>query len=90
LGLVDTLGGLNDAISAAVKLAGLKDYRIKSYPEPKTLLEQLFDQYPTDFTEASIKKEIGVEQYSIYKRIQKLKTEKGDIQTRMPFEFNIH
>ena len=90
LGLVDTLGGLNDAISAAVKLAGLKDYRVKSYPEPKTLLEQLFDQYPSDFTEASIKKEIGVEQYSIYKRIQKLKTEKGDIQTRMPFEFNIH
>ena len=90
LGLVDKIGGLEDAITATVKLAGLKEYRVKSYPEPKSLIEQLFDQYPTDFTEASIKKEIGTEQYSIYKRIQKIKTEKGDIQTRMPFEFNIH
>jgi len=90
LGLVDKIGGLEDAIAATVKLAGLKEYRVKSYPEPKSLIEQLFDQYPTDFTEASIKKEIGAEQFTIYKRIQKIKTEKGDIQTRMPFEFNIH
>jgi protease-4 len=90
LGLVDKLGGLEDAIAATVKLAGLKEYRVKSYPEPKSLIEQLFDQYPTDFTESSIKKEIGAEQFAIYKRIQKIKTEKGDIQTRMPFEFNIH
>jgi protease-4 len=90
LGLVDQLGGLEDAISAAVKLAKIKEYRLKSYPEPKSIIEQIFDKYPSDLTEASIKKEIGVEEYSIFKRIQKIKTEKGEIQARIPFEFNIH
>lgn len=90
LGLVDQLGGLEDAISAAVKLAKIKEYKLKSYPEPKSLIEQIFDKYPGDLTDVSIKKEIGVEEYSILKRIQKIKNEKGEIQTKIPFEFYIH
>ena len=45
IGLVDELGGLDDAIEMAVELAGLDDYNIGSYPEdddsPWAVLKQL-------------------------------------------------
>ncbi|HEY9639776.1 MAG TPA: signal peptide peptidase SppA [Coleofasciculaceae cyanobacterium] len=42
LGLVDELGGLEDAIQAAVKQANLgDDWQIEEYPKPRSLEEQL-------------------------------------------------
>jgi protease-4 len=90
LGLVDQLGSMEDAISHAVKSSAVKDYRLKVYPEPKSILEQIFDQYPTEFTEASIKKNIGRENYQLYKQIESLKNEKGEIKTKLPFELNLN
>ena len=90
LGLVDQLGYMDDAISYAVKSSAVKDYRLKVYPEPKSFLEQIFDQYPTDFTEASIKKNIGNENYQLFKQIESLKNEKGEIKTRLPFDLNLN
>jgi len=90
LGLVDQLGGLQEAIAEAVKLAKVKEYRIKKYPESKSFIDQILNQYPTDLTETSLKKELGMELYSMMKRIQQLKADKGEIQTRIPFEFSIH
>ncbi|PHX73781.1 MAG: signal peptide peptidase SppA [Chitinophagaceae bacterium] len=90
LGLVDQIGGLQEAIAEAVKLAKVKEYRIKTYPESKSFIDQILNQYPTDFTETSLKKELGMELYSMMKRIQQLKAGKGEIQTRIPFEFYIH
>ena len=90
LGLVDQLGYMDDAISYAVKSSALKDYRLKVYPEPKSFLEQIFDQYPTDFTEASIKRNIGKENYQLFKKIESLKNEKGEIKTRLPFDLNLN
>jgi protease-4 len=90
LGLVDQLGYMDDAISYAVKSSAVKDYRLKVYPEPKSFLEQIFDQYSTDFTEASIKKNIGKENYQLFKQIESLKNEKGEIKTRLPFDLNLN
>ncbi len=90
LGLVDQLGSMEDAIAYAAKTSGVKEYRLKVYPEPKSILEQIFDQYPTDFTEASIKKNIGDEEFLLLKQIQSLKKEKGEIKTRLPFELILH
>ena len=90
LGLVDKIGGLQEAIAEVVKLARVKEYRIKTYPESKSFIDQILNQYPTDLTETSLKKELGMELYSMMKRIQQLKTGKGEIQTRIPFEFSIH
>jgi protease-4 len=90
LGLADQLGGLEDAIVAAAKLAGIKEYRTKSYPEPKSFLEYIMSTYPSDFTSTSIKKELGAEDYEMYHRIKELKKEKGEIKTRLPFELSIH
>jgi len=43
LGLVDEIGGLEDAIADAAKQAGLSDggYDVRSLPQPKTLMELL-------------------------------------------------
>ena len=42
IGLVDQLGGLEDAVKAAVKAANLSDdWQIEEYPKPRSLEEQL-------------------------------------------------
>ena len=41
LGLIDRIGGLDDAIRLTAQQAGLEDYNIKSLPEPKGLIELL-------------------------------------------------
>lgn len=41
LGLVDQLGGLQDAIEFAAEQAKIEDYHIRSLPRPKTLLDIL-------------------------------------------------
>lgn len=41
LGLVDTLGGLDDAIAIAASQAGLENYSVKAYPEEESPLDQL-------------------------------------------------
>jgi protease-4 len=43
LGLVDAMGGLEDAIRSAAKHAHVKDYEIRTYPEPKNFLELLVE-----------------------------------------------
>ncbi len=46
LGLIDEIGTLNDAVTAAKKLAGLKadaDVEIQILPEPKSFFEQFFN-----------------------------------------------
>ena len=43
IGLVDELGGLNAAVSAAAKQAELEQWRIEEYPKPRTLEEQIFE-----------------------------------------------
>ncbi len=45
LGLVDSLGGLQDAIAYAAKKANLgKNYRISEYPKRKQFLQELMDE----------------------------------------------
>lgn len=41
--LVDQIGGLNDAIAAAAKAAGLEEWSVEEYPKPITLEEQIFE-----------------------------------------------
>jgi len=40
-GLVDRLGGLNDALEFVAKEAGVEDYEVRVLPRPKTLAEML-------------------------------------------------
>lgn len=89
LGLVDELGGLEDAIAEAAKMASLEDYTIKEFPKRKDPVQQILE----DLNMAMVKTALGfdVENSELieqYKTIQDIKEMKG-IQARMPFEVNI-
>lgn len=90
LKLADQIGGLEEAIAAAVKMSGVKTYRVKSYPEPKSFFEYIVNVYPDELSRSSLKKELGAEEYDIFLRLKELKQEKGEIKARMPFELSIH
>ena len=47
IGLVDSLGNINDAIAKAVELAELGDYQLVSYPEKKDPIEEMLKMFDT-------------------------------------------
>ena len=83
-GLVDEIGGLDQAIAYAVKQANLKDYRIKLYPGEKSFQEQIMESFG-DAKQDWVRSEVGEEQYRMYKTLQALSHYSG-IQMRMPME----
>jgi protease-4 len=85
-GLVDRLGGLDDAIRAAAAKAGMKEYAIREYPEPRSPWDQLFNSY-NNISHLAMEKELGKETFALYSRLQQLKALSGKVQARLPFEF---
>lgn len=87
LGLVDELGGMDNAISKAKELAEIESYSVVYYPEKPSILEELMNQLPTQYM-----KLLG------YDRINQV-TKKFDwmidlenfnpIQARIPYSINI-
>ena len=88
LGLVDKLGGLQDAINCAARMTKLKEYRIKEYPEPMGWWEKLFGGYQNTAKAKAIQEEVGVQGFQIYTSLKQLKQFTGSSQARMPFEMN--
>ena len=88
IGLADEIGGLAKAIEVAAKLSKMTDYRIKEYPEPKSILDYVLQTYPTEFSRAQLKRELGEEEYKIMGQIKKLKDMTGDVRTELPFRYN--
>ncbi|MBX2965912.1 MAG: signal peptide peptidase SppA [Cyclobacteriaceae bacterium] len=86
-GLVDILGGYNDAINIAAQAAGLENYTVKEYPVQKPFIEQFMEQLTDKTRTNTLKKELG-EQYYLYRQGIKLKELYG-VQARMPFELSI-
>jgi hypothetical protein len=70
-------------------MAGMKEFKVRKYPEPKSILEYFMDNGSSDLTSSTLKKELGMEDYQLFKRIKALKEEKGEIKTQLPFEFII-
>lgn len=88
-GLVDKIGGLDDAIHEAARLAKTKSYNTQNYPEYEKNFNDLLENLPFANSKADfIKEEIGEENYIIMEQIKRLQSQKG-VQTMMPFEINI-
>ncbi|MFH6602325.1 signal peptide peptidase SppA [Maribacter algicola] len=91
IGLVDELGTLEDAISAAAKMAGLEEYGIRKLPKYKSGFERMLEDLAGAGARAKqelIQDEIGPEAYSIFKELKSAMEQKG-VQARMPFVINI-
>lgn len=88
-GLVDVLGGYDDAVRIAAEKAGIADdYRVKLYPRVKNFYEQFMDGLQENARTNALKEEMG-QYYSLYQQWQHVKGYNG-VQARMPFEFRIH
>ncbi len=87
LGLVDEIGGLQDALAYAAEKAGLEGYRTTEYPRTKEPLEQLLENLMGVKDESVkahlIKSELGA-YYPFYNHLVQLRELKGP-QMRMPF-----
>lgn len=90
IGLVDRIGTLQDAVVAAAKMADVKTYKLKEYPERKTLLEQVMSSYKKAIKTNLIKEEIGEEQLRALQELKKVKQMVGTPQARLPFSLLIH
>lgn len=89
IGLVDKIGGLNDAIAEAAKIAKIKDYSTQNYPEYEKSLSELMANLPfAQSKEAFIKEEIGEENYLLIEQVKRFQRQKG-VQAMMPFGINI-
>ena len=89
IGLVDYIGGLNDAIAMAAKIAHLKDYDTESYPEKENFLASIFSNETTKYIKAGImKSEIG-EYFSTLGLINRVQNHIDWIQARLPYNLTI-
>lgn len=84
VGLVDKIGNLNQAITAAANMAHLKGYGLKSYPATKSFIEDLIDGYEDKVKIKAIQQEIGEGQWNVWKEIKSIQGMVGQPQTRLP------
>lgn len=87
LGLVDEMGGLNDAIKSAAQLAGLTDYELINYPKLIDPIQALVNDI-TGQKEASVLQEIFGDHYFIFENVKSIQKMKGP-QARLPFVMEI-
>lgn len=101
IGLVDSLGGLEDAVTAVAKLANLGEdnYRIVRYPKTKSFQEELLEALSGEETadakakvlqtlQASMTPTEFQEYLQILRTIKEVKSMKG-VQMRLPYELTI-
>lgn len=90
-GLVDELGGLNDAIKFAAKKSNMNIYQVEAYPKAKNKIEAILEKISgneEDKKQALIKSVLG-DSYKYYMSIEEMKNYKG-AQTRIPYNIEIY
>ena len=89
LGLVDALGGFEDAVFMAAERAGLgEDYRLVELPEQKDPFQQILEGMSGETrARAMMKKEFGT-YYSYFEYLESMAQMQG-VQARLPFYFTI-
>ncbi|TRX22732.1 signal peptide peptidase SppA [Flavobacterium franklandianum] len=89
IGLVDKIGGLDDAIKEAASLAKTKKYGTQNFPEFEKDMNDIFKNFPfAKSKESFIKEELGEETFRLMEQIKRVQARKG-VQAMMPFEITI-
>ena len=90
IGLVDKIGGMDDALKEAASLAKIKEYRTQDFPEYEKSFEDILANFGlAKSKEALMTEELGQENYIILQRLKRLSQLKG-IQAIMPYEIKIN
>ena len=88
LGLVDVLGGFEDAIDLAANMANLENYRISYLPKKIDPMEELIKDLTGGAKVSILENELG-ESYQLYKEVNNI-LEMDEVQMRMPYFFEIN
>jgi len=90
IGLVDELGGLEDAIAAAAELAGLEDHRTVELPEQKEFFQKFLEDLSGNAKGWVATEMLGEDAELLlqYKRAAEARKQTG-IMARMPFDLII-
>jgi protease-4 len=90
IGLIDKIGGMDEAIKEAAKLGKTTKYRTQDFPEFEKEFGDILSQFGlAQSKESLIKSEIGEKNYEILQRIKVMSTQKG-VQARMAYELKIN
>lgn len=87
IGLVDKIGGIDEAIQIAVDKAKLTAYNVKEYPVKEDFATKLMKSFGEDMETRFIKAQLG-EQYKLFREIKNIEKING-IQARLPYELII-
>lgn len=88
IGLVDQMGGLDDAVKKAVELAKIENYRISEYPEKGDFFKQIMGNMTQSTSEKVIKETLG-ENYKFWQLLQDVQKLRG-VQARMDYAIEIY
>ena len=88
IGLVDQLGGLDEAVEKAAQLAKIKEYHTTDYPGKVSWIDNLTDKIAGgNYLEDQMKTTLG-EYYDTFMLLKRI-NRKEAIQARVPFVINM-
>lgn len=87
LGLVDRIGGLQDAIDCAARMAKTTDFRLREYPEKENWINKLLKKETEEAPVAVLKEQIGAENFTIFQQLVNIRQYTNGPQARLPFSF---
>ncbi|MFR9165835.1 MAG: signal peptide peptidase SppA [Dysgonomonas sp.] len=90
LGLVDAIGGIDDAIAEAAKLAEIDKYAVREYPRQKEFWEEFLSNKKEEIAVSALKEYFGND-YELIKTVKTIKNmkEQDFIQARLPYDFQL-
>lgn len=89
IGLVDELGGLDDAIKGVVAKAALgEDYKVQIYGQPKDPFEELFGSFMQSMADGKAISPELAEEIRLYKQVKAAITQSG-VYAIMPVDYDI-
>ena len=87
IGLVDKLGGIQDAIACAARMAEVENYRVLEFPEQKDPFQQFMEELSGKGADAVLEYRLG--KYAKYvKDVEDLMNMEG-VQARLPYQIYI-
>ena len=87
IGLVDKLGGIDDAIEIAANMAEVENYRVVEYPKKQDPIEKMIQDLSGQGEEAFLQRRLGTH-YKYIKDVEELMNMEG-VQARLPYQLYI-
>lgn len=87
IGLVDTLGGLSDAVALAAEAAGLAEYGVEEFPAKEDFMTRLMKEMSVGVETRVLRSALGT-QYRHFQTLETLPQQSG-VMALMPFEVEV-